>query len=180
LKTSIFLTLLSLASAREKRRASTRSSGFFWSRVACLENAGYKPETYPGLIGVYAGCAMSSYMDRLQSNPAFMAMLGYLQVYIGNEKDYLQPAILQAQSPGPSFNVQSACSTSLLAVAVAADALVIINAIWRWRAASAFESRPRLDTITSPAESIRLTVTAAYSTSGPRASCSATERAWSS
>ena len=29
-----------------------------------LENAGYNPETYPGLIGVYAGCATSSYMDR--------------------------------------------------------------------------------------------------------------------
>ena len=90
-----------------------------------LENAGYNPETYPGLIGVYAGCAMSSYMDRLQSNPAFMALLGYLQVYIGNEKDYLATRVsYKLNLRGPSFNVQTACSTSLLAVAVAADALV--------------------------------------------------------
>jgi acyl transferase domain-containing protein/acyl carrier protein len=90
-----------------------------------LEDAGYDPETYPGLIGVYAGCAMSSYLNYLQSNPAFMALLGYLQVYIGNDKDYLTTHVsYKLNLRGPSFGVQTACSTSLLAVAVACDGLL--------------------------------------------------------
>ena len=54
-----------------------------------------------------------------------MGLLGYLQVYIGNEKDYLATRVsYKLNLRGPSFNIQAACSTSLLAVAVAADALL--------------------------------------------------------
>ena len=112
-------------SPREAESLDPQQRIFLEAAWHALENAGYNPESYPGLIGVYAGCAMSSYLDHLQSNPAFMALLGYLQVYIGNEKDYLATRVsYKLNLRGPSFNVQTACSTSLLAVTVAADALL--------------------------------------------------------
>jgi acyl transferase domain-containing protein/acyl carrier protein len=61
----------------------------------------------------------------LQSNPAFMALLGYLQVYIGNDKDYLTTRVsYKLNLRGPSFSIQTACSTSLVAVAVACGDLI--------------------------------------------------------
>jgi acyl transferase domain-containing protein/acyl carrier protein len=112
-------------SPREAESLDPQQRIFLETAWHALENAGYNSETYPGLIGVYAGCAMSGYLDHLQSNPAFMGLLGYLQVYIGNEKDYLATrASYKLNLRGPSFNIQAACSTSLLAVAVAGDALL--------------------------------------------------------
>jgi acyl transferase domain-containing protein/acyl carrier protein len=110
---------------REAESLDPQQRIFLETAWHALEDAGYNPETYPGLIGVYAGCAMSSYLDHLQSNPTFMALLGYLQIYIGNEKDYLATRVsYKLNLRGPSFNIQTACSTSLLAVAVAGDALL--------------------------------------------------------
>src|SRR5215471_17756625 len=112
-------------SPREAESLDPQQRIFLETAWHALEDAGYDPETYPGLIGVYAGSAMSSYLDYLQSNPAFMALLGYLQVYIGNDKDYLTTRVsYKLNLRGPSFSVQTACSTSLLAVAVASDDLL--------------------------------------------------------
>jgi len=112
-------------SPREAESLDPQQRIFLETSWHALEDAGYEPESYPGPIGVYAGCAISSYLDHLHSNPEFLALLGYLQVYIGNEKDYLATRVsYKLNLRGPSFNVQTACSTSLLAVAVASDALV--------------------------------------------------------
>ena len=57
-----------------------------------------------------------------------MALLGFLQVHIGNDKDYLATRVAyKLDLKGPSFNIQTACSTSLVAVAVACDDLVRHN-----------------------------------------------------
>ena len=112
-------------SPREAESLDPQQRMFLETAWHALEDAGYEPETYPGAIGVYAGCAISTYLDHLHSNPAFLALFGYLQVYIGNEKDYLATRVsYKLNLKGPSFNVQTACSTSLLAVAVASDALL--------------------------------------------------------
>ncbi|BCY09671.1 SDR family NAD(P)-dependent oxidoreductase [Actinoplanes sp. L3-i22] len=112
-------------SPREAESLDPQQRLFLETCWHALENAGYDSETYPGLVGVYAGCAMSTYLYLLQSNPEFMALLGYLQVHIGNDKDYLTTHVsYKLDLRGPSFNIQTACSTSLLAVAVAADHLV--------------------------------------------------------
>jgi acyl transferase domain-containing protein/acyl carrier protein len=111
-------------SPREAESLDPQQRIFLECAWHALEDADHDPETYQGLIGVYGGCAMSSYLDYLQSNPAFMALLGYLQVYIGNDKDYLTTHVsYKLNLKGPSFSVQTACSTSLLAVAVACDGL---------------------------------------------------------
>jgi acyl transferase domain-containing protein len=112
-------------SPREAESLDPQQRIFLETAWHALEDAGYEPETYPGAIGVYAGCASSSYLDHLQSNPEFLSLLGYLQVYIGNEKDYLSTRVsYKLNLRGPSYNVQTACSTSLLAAAVASEALL--------------------------------------------------------
>jgi acyl transferase domain-containing protein/acyl carrier protein len=112
-------------SPREAESLDPQQRLFLETAWHALEDAGYDPGSFPGLIGVYGGCAMSTYLYHLQSNPEFMALLGYLQVYIGNDKDYLTTHVsYKLDLKGPSFSIQTACSTSLLAVAVAADHLL--------------------------------------------------------
>ncbi len=83
-----------------------------------LEDAGYDPETYPGSIGVFAGCYWNTYvLSMLKTNPEFFAALAPLQAEIGNDKDYLTTRIsFKLNLHGPSLTVQTACSTSLVAV----------------------------------------------------------------
>jgi acyl transferase domain-containing protein len=91
-----------------------------------LEDAGYDPHACTGSIGVYAGCAMSSYLYRLYRNPTFMGLVGHLQVLIGNDKDYLTTHVsYKLNLKGPSVSVQTTCSTSLVAIAMACRSLEI-------------------------------------------------------
>ena len=90
----------------------------------CLEGAGYNPESYPGLIGVFGGSDMSSYvyqlyahLDPLAAGPSPMAL-------IGNDKDYLTTQVsYKLNLKGPSLAIQTSCSTSLVAVCVACQNL---------------------------------------------------------
>jgi len=91
-----------------------------------LERAGYAPATYPGLIGVYAGLSINSYLvSNLQPNRDLMRLVGGFQVMIGNDKDHMPTHVsYKLNLRGPSINVQSACSTSLVAVSLACQGLL--------------------------------------------------------
>jgi phthiocerol/phenolphthiocerol synthesis type-I polyketide synthase E len=90
-----------------------------------LEDAGYDSERYPGSIGVYGGAYTNTYRLNLYSNPAALAAVGDLQVLIGNESDYLTTRVsYKLRLRGPSVAVQTACSTSLVAVHMAGQALL--------------------------------------------------------
>ena len=90
-----------------------------------LDDAGIDPARAPGPIGIYAGCRLSGYWLRLMNNHEFMGTVGWHQVAAGNDKDFLPTqASFRFNLRGPSINVQSACSTSMLAVALGCDALV--------------------------------------------------------
>jgi len=83
-----------------------------------LENAGYAPERYKGRIGVFAGIGDNHYYTiNLLSHPDLLAMAGKLAVEYGNQKDYiaLRTAYL-LDLRGPAISVNTACSTTLLAV----------------------------------------------------------------
>ena len=83
-----------------------------------LENAGYDPERYKGRIGVFAGVGDNHYYTtNLLTQPDLLAMAGKLAVEYGNQKDYiaLRTAYL-LDLRGPAVSLNTACSTTLLAV----------------------------------------------------------------
>ena len=92
-----------------------------------LENAGHPPENFPGPIGVFAGCGMGSYFYfNVCSNPDLVDDVGmFLLRHTGNDKDFLSTRVSHILDlKGPSVNVQTACSTSLVAAHYAVQALM--------------------------------------------------------
>ncbi len=91
-----------------------------------LENAGHPPENFPGRVGVYAGCGMGSYFYfNICSNRDLVDETGmFLLRHTGNDKDFLATRVSHVLDlTGPSVNLQTACSTSLVALHFAAQAL---------------------------------------------------------
>ncbi|MEO1209607.1 MAG: SDR family NAD(P)-dependent oxidoreductase [Cyanobacteria bacterium J06638_20] len=102
-----------------------------------LENAGYDPLSYPGAIAIYAGASMNTYLlnqvypnrDRLDPNESLdvltLGSLGGFNLTVANDKDYLTTRVsYKLNLRGPSVNVQTACSTSLVAVHMACQSLL--------------------------------------------------------
>jgi acyl transferase domain-containing protein len=91
-----------------------------------MEQAGHPPETMAGPIGVYAGCGMGSYFYfNICSNPDLVDDVGmFLLRHTGNDKDFLSTRVSHVfDLKGPSINMQTACSTSLVAIHYACQAL---------------------------------------------------------
>ncbi|HEV2855901.1 MAG TPA: amino acid adenylation domain-containing protein, partial [Thermoanaerobaculia bacterium] len=110
---------------REAEVADPQQRIFLECCWEALEHAGYDPETFDGEIGLYAGAALSTYLLYLCSDPALIDLLGWFQVVIGNDKDALATrASYKLNLRGPSVGVQTACSTSLVAVHLACQALL--------------------------------------------------------
>ncbi|HVR10505.1 MAG TPA: polyketide synthase, partial [Thermoanaerobaculia bacterium] len=93
---------------------------------AALESAGYEPERFAGSIGLFAGAGMSAYLwSNLAPRPEVMEAHGFLPLLLGNEKDYLASRTAYALNlRGPCIGVQTACSTSLVAIHLACQALL--------------------------------------------------------
>ncbi|MDF3382631.1 MULTISPECIES: type I polyketide synthase [unclassified Sulfitobacter] len=91
-----------------------------------MEQAGHMPESLSGPVGVYAGCGMGSYFYfNICSNPDLVDDVGmFLLRHTGNDKDFLSTRVSHVLDlKGPSINLQTACSTSLVAIHYAAQAL---------------------------------------------------------
>jgi acyl transferase domain-containing protein/thioesterase domain-containing protein len=92
-----------------------------------LEDAGHPPERFAGAIGLFAGSGMNAYMPyHLFTNPELMHGTGlFLVRHTGNDKDFLTTrASYCFNLRGPSVNVQTACSTSLVAIHYACQSLL--------------------------------------------------------
>ena len=91
-----------------------------------LENAGYAPASYDGLIGVYAGVAWDTYLlSNLTTHPELFAGAGGFEVFITNDKDFMPTrASYKLNLKGPSVIIQTSCSTSLVAVHMACLSLL--------------------------------------------------------
>ncbi len=88
-----------------------------------LENAGYDPDRYQGRIGVFTGSAMNTYFMNVGLNNRLAE--DYIPTLIGNDKDFLSTRIsYKLNLKGPSITVQTACSTSLVAVHLARQSLL--------------------------------------------------------
>ena len=90
-----------------------------------LESAGYAPQSGEPVTGVYAGVGPNSYLFHLLADENIVKSLGTLAVRLANEKDSLATmASYKLNLRGPSFSVQTACSTSLVAVHLACQGLL--------------------------------------------------------
>jgi acyl transferase domain-containing protein len=110
-------------SPREAQCTDPQHRLFLECAWSALEDAGYDAERYPGLIGVYGGSSMNTY---LLWNPCPLDLVTeQLALAIGNEKDYLTSRVsYKLNLKGPSVTVQTACSTSLVAVHLACQSLL--------------------------------------------------------
>ncbi len=122
--------------AREAELTDPQHRLFLECSWEALENAGYDPANYSGAIGVFAGsspntyflnnvCADRSTIDEFTSNfqvSSYPMLLGAGQDFLATRVSY------KLDLKGPSLTVQSACSTSLLAVAKACQSLLLYEA----------------------------------------------------
>lgn len=99
---------------------------FLESAWAALEHAGYDPAQYDGLVGVFGGSTTSSYLVyNIATNPQLLNEIDQGQIDIGNGADFLSTRVsYKFNLRGPSFTVQTACSTSLVSVHLACQALI--------------------------------------------------------
>lgn len=96
-----------------------------------LEHAGCDPFRFAGNVGVYAGCYIDTYLlANLCSDVEFLRNLvksiqvGTLQCELGNDKDYLATRVaFKLNLRGPAVTLQTACSTSLVALSHACQGL---------------------------------------------------------
>lgn len=91
-----------------------------------LENSGYDPSRVDGPIGVYAGSGDSTYyLNNLRSRPDVTDLVGERVVSLGNEKDYLATWVAyKLNLRGPAISINTACSTSLVAVCQGCQSLL--------------------------------------------------------
>jgi amino acid adenylation domain-containing protein len=93
---------------------------------AALERAGYAPNRVGAVVGVFGGVSFNTYfMHALHPRPDLIDLVGPELVMFGNEKDYVTTRVAYKLGlKGPALNVNTACSTSLVAVAQASQSLL--------------------------------------------------------
>jgi acyl transferase domain-containing protein len=112
-------------SVREAQIMDPQQRVFLELAVETLERAGYYGDDHDALIGVYAGLSNITYFrDHVAGRSDLIEHVGSLAAMMANEKDYLTTRVShKLDLRGPSVNVSTACSTSLVAVAHAFYAL---------------------------------------------------------
>ena len=97
-----------------------------------IEDAGYDSEKFAGAIGVYAGMGLNTYlMSNLGGSQQFVEDFlsfqkpGTFSLFVTNDKDFLTTRVsYKLNLRGPAMTVQTACSTSLVAVCQACQSLL--------------------------------------------------------
>lgn len=91
-----------------------------------LEDAGYDSERPPGPIGIWAGSGINTYFAaNVATRPDVLGPFGKFGAVVLNEKDFIATRVAYAMDlHGPALTVQTACSTSLVAVCYAAQSLL--------------------------------------------------------
>jgi len=111
-------------SARDAALTDPQHRLFLEASWEALEDAGYDPSVFPGAIGVFGGCEQSTYQFQLFLNRETLGYLDGMQLMVTNDKDHLCMQVsYRLNLRGPSIVVQTTCSTSLVAISVACDAL---------------------------------------------------------
>ncbi len=112
-------------SAREAETADPQQRVLLELAHSALADAGCDPARYPGAIAVYAGSSADDYKWlNLRRNRRFATSAGNLSLSVGNNPDYIATTVsYRLNLRGPSLTLHTACSTSLVAVHLACEAL---------------------------------------------------------
>ena len=91
-----------------------------------LENAGYDPGRFKGEIGVFGGMGMNLYLlNNLSSRLSHGFGADSYAVSLANDKDFITTRVsYKLNLRGPSVNINTACSTSLVAIHMASASLL--------------------------------------------------------
>lgn len=117
--------------AREAEVADPQQRLFLQCVWEAFEDAGCDPRNGPRSVGVFAGASLNTYFlsrvlgtqERMEEFVRGFQSEGYAAL-IGNDKDYLATRVAhQFDFRGPAMTIQTACSTSMVAIAQACQAL---------------------------------------------------------
>jgi amino acid adenylation domain-containing protein len=105
-------------SPREAEIMDPQARVFLELAYEALENAGYTAESFEGKIGLYAGSGQNTYFENhLCGRREIIDRLGAFQTMLANEKDFVTSRIsYKLDLTGPSISINTACSTSLVAI----------------------------------------------------------------
>jgi acyl transferase domain-containing protein len=93
--------------------------------ASALEHAGYSPDKFDGSIGLYGGCSQNTYYtNHLHGRQDILDRVGELPMMFASEKDYLTTRVsYKLGLKGPSISFSTSCSSSLVAISQAFQAL---------------------------------------------------------
>ncbi|GAA2271146.1 hypothetical protein GCM10010430_66280 [Kitasatospora cystarginea] len=113
-------------SPREAQMLDPQARIFLECAWEALEHAGLPSDATDAVTGVYAGVGESAYLrHNLLAHEGLVERIGAFQTSIGNDKDFVPTRVsYKLNLRGPSVSVQTGCSTSLVAVHTAAQALI--------------------------------------------------------
>lgn len=113
-------------SPAEAERTDPQHRLFLMAALGALEDAALDPARFTGTIGVYGGCSSNTYLlQAARRDPRLLEDPSALAAAIGHDKDHLTTRVAYKLGlTGPAVTVQSACSTSLVAVVLATQALL--------------------------------------------------------
>jgi surfactin synthase thioesterase subunit/acyl-CoA synthetase (AMP-forming)/AMP-acid ligase II/acyl carrier protein len=118
-------------SPREARTMDPQHRVFLEVAWSALEDAGYPPQSSADgpRTGVWAACGIDGYLVHHLQGGGLTTPLDPTNLFlteVGNEKDYISTRVSYALDlGGPSMAVTSACSSGLVAVAQAAQSLMV-------------------------------------------------------
>ncbi len=113
-------------SKRESEIMDPQHRVFLEAAWTALEHAGYDPASYEGTIGVFGGVAPNTYRNEvLSTRPDLLEQSGRYPVLIGSEREYAVTRVaFKLDLRGPAISVSTACSTSGVALHLAAQSVL--------------------------------------------------------
>ncbi|RKH60406.1 type I polyketide synthase [Corallococcus llansteffanensis] len=113
-------------SPREAELTDPQQRVFLECAWEAFERAGYEPSAFPGPIGVFAGAGANHYLlHHLAPAGRLVGTANAFQTILHNKNDHLATRVAyKLDLKGPSISVQTACSTSLVAVVLASQSLL--------------------------------------------------------
>lgn len=90
---------------------------FLANAYHALEDGGYGNVSETQHVGVYGGAGFSDYANHVRQHEKFGKSISFYQMMTGNANDFLCTRVAyKLNLSGPAINIQTACSTSLVAV----------------------------------------------------------------